>query len=620
MKPITKQAIAIFSFLSIAVCSMAQPAMRLTTADNVFSPVALKAAVEKLGLFNKYGSTQAVLSISLFHLPAVEMRVDYREPKSDEKRKLGELIKIAEDPAATEKNNKLFLDLAAQSDKKAKGVFDKKSDKDNVLLINISLGKSYAHQRAKETEETHAYYTYSILKGDKVRGEIADDLTAILEGFKKAPKQFDFDKYYQYEQNDKNLNELMAGLFSDYSMPITLSWGDEIDGSTNGWDTNTEAFTKNHPSYLTKPVYGLPWKCISADNTFVSLKVQTGVSETGASSRLRFRLTNTEDFKLKSPTLDSKGLLWISGNAKNKETAIVPTLEGKDLDIYRANVIAYEKIQKTVSVVFVEEENDDIQLVEPGTKGLSPDTHVVEAGPNGFLDTKEKSEKDKKIYDHDDVRVCDEKNNCFFTAGPNGICDTFANNENLKPIDLGFDLNEFETQLNKIYNPYLVEWKVEKVLHRKSLNYDIDLNGYYDPDSYAMQNGSVMQWNLHEEEVIYKNARIGNSSHYLFFVKGVNNQTTELLARETKFESAIINTENIKSYAESNNLPTTQQLYETCAHELGHAALKLAHTPTIDEPNLMHASSDKGIILRKFQWDIVHGILSPEAQYSKLKK
>jgi hypothetical protein len=607
MKPIARQTIAIVFLLFITVCSIAQSTLRLTTADKVFSPIAVKAASEKLTLFSKYGRTKAALAISLFHLPAVEMRVSYQEPNSNEKKKLGELIKVAEDPAASEKNNQLFVDLAAQSDKKAKGMFDKKSDKDNFLLINISLGKSYAQQRSKETEETHAYYHYSILKGEEVREEIAEDLIAILESFKKGLKQFDFDKYYQYEQNDKNLNELMAGFFTDYSMPLTLSWDDEGNG-TGGWDNNKEEFTKSYPSYETKPFPGIPWKCIPADNTFVPLKVQTGVSETGASSRLRFRLTNTTDFKLKAPTLDSKGLLWIASNAKNKETAIVPALDEKDLDIYRANIVAYEKILKTVSVVLVEEENDDIQLVKPGTKGLSPDTRVVEAGTNGFLDTKEESEKDKKLYGHDDVRVCDEKNNCAFTAGPNGICDTFANNENLTPADLGFDLNEFETQLNKIYNPYLVEWKVEKVLHRKSVNYDVDLNGYYDPDSYMIQNGAAIQTNNHEEEVIYTNARIGNSSHYLFLVKGVNNLTTELLGRETKFESAIINTENVKSYADANNLSAVNILYQTCSHELGHAGLKLIHSSTSDEPNLMHPSSDKGIVLRKSQWDVIRGV------------
>lgn len=618
MRLIPKKIIIVFLFLTLNARAQ-QSTIQINTNDKGFSAITLRAANEKLSLYNKYGTPKVALAISIFQLPAIEMRVGYQEPKPDEKKQLGELIKVAEDPFSAEKNQELFLDLATRSNEKAKGIFNKKSDKDNFLFINISLGKSYAQMRSKETEETHSYYQYSILKGEKVREEITEDLTSILESFKKESKKFDFDPIDNYTQNGKNLSELIAGLFTDYSMPITLSWEeDNTDGRTSGWDTNKEEFIKNYPSFQTKPVLGLPWKCIPSDNTFVPLKVEVGISETGAASRLSFRLTNIENFKLKSPTLDNNGLLWIACNTKNKETAIVPQSDGSDSDIYRANVIGYEKIVKTVSVVLIVEENDDIQLVKPGTKDLNPDAHVVEPGPNGFLDTRMETEKDRKTYGHDDVLVCDDKMNCYIAAGPNGVCDTFANNENIEPVDLSLDLNQLETLLNSIYNSYQVEWRVEKVLYRKLLNYDKDGNGYYDPDSFTIENGKAVRTSNQEEEVIYNNARIGNSSHYLFFVKGVNNQTIELLARETKFESVIINTENIASYAESNNLSTAQQLYKTCAHELGHSALKLIHVPTIDESNLMHPYSDNGIILRKFQWDIFHGIISPDSQYEFL--
>lgn len=603
MKVIAIQTIAFIFFLQVDQ-ALGQAAFSLQ-GDKAFSTVAAKAANQKLIHFNKYGSTKARVMISLFHVGPVNTRVS-RSQDNSTKEKLEDLVKIDKDPVSEEKNNMLFTNMAIEGDKNAKSLFDKAHNKNNLLIVNISLGKCYVNQ-----DETTSYYHYSVLKGDNVREEIAEDVTAILEGFKKASKHFDFDKNNEFEQNDRNLNELVSGFFSDYSMPLSLYWDDESNSEHSGWDNNKEEFTKNYPSYTTTPVSGIPWKCIPGDNTFVPLKVETGVSETGASSRLRFRLTNSVNFKLRSPTLDKEGLLWIAGDAKNKETSIVPNLDGTDLDVYRVNVIAYEKIIKTVAVVVVEEENDDIQLVAPGTKGLDPDTPVVEAGPNGFLDTKEPAEQYKKTYSVDDQVVCDDKKNCYFTAGPNGICETFANSENLKPEDLGFDLAKFQEQLNKLYNPYQVEFKVEMVPHRIALNYDIDLNGYYDPDSYVIQNGEAMQIDLQEEKTIYTNSRIGNSNHYLFFVKGVNNQTVELLGRETKFESAIINIDNIKSYADTSNSSDVDLLYKTCAHELGHAALKLTHSPSSDDPNLMHAYSDKGVILRKSQWDIIHGLLSP---------
>lgn len=188
MKPIPRATIIIAFLLSVPVCSIAQPTSPLTTADKVFSPIAIKAAKEKLTLFNRYGTTKTALAIFVFHLPAVELRITYEKPKSGEKKNLGELIKVAEDPIAVEKNKSLFLDLAALSDKKAKDAFDKNKSKGNLLFINVHLGYAYKN----ESEGTHPYYNYSILGGDNVRSETKKELTLILDSFKSGVKQFGF--------------------------------------------------------------------------------------------------------------------------------------------------------------------------------------------------------------------------------------------------------------------------------------------------------------------------------------------------------------------------------------------------------------------------------------------
>jgi hypothetical protein len=604
--------------LIVNVASWAQSSsLKLVNAKQVFTPVAIKDAEDKLKIFNQSGNTKVTIFISFFYLPTIEMRVDYDESKlsSEYKQKMGDLIKVSIEPKAFEKNNQLFSDLSLKSDNKARDFFNKLENKENYLIVNINLGKSYAHQRKKESEETHPYYSYSLLAGESINPELIADLKAVLDMFKKRADKFNFDKYDKNNTNDKNLNALMLGLFTPNSMPFLLTWVNSEEGKY-GWDQNIQAHTKAYPSFQTEPHAGIPWKCIPANGIFVPLPVELNVGD--SPDKIVFKLTNEKDFKLKSEKLDENRILWISSTAQNKETAIVPTINGKNIDIYRANVVAYAKVVKTVSVIMVEEENDDIQLVKPGTKGLNPDTPIIEAGPNGFLDTRVPNEVERKTYSNDDEMVCDENNRCVMTAGPNGICDTNANNDNQRPAEVGFDPFEFEKLLNDIYSPYFIEWKVEKNVVRKAVNYDLDRSTYYDMDVFTLQNNQTVRVNLQEEETIYKNARTGSADHYLFFITRVRTFNVEVLARETEFASATVHIDNIQNYAELNKMEIKKILYKTCAHELGHAALKLAHSSLTDDTNLMHPHSDNGIILRKFQWDIAHGLMDPKEQFKFL--
>jgi hypothetical protein len=618
-----KFSIGFFTVVLFALAGNAQQINQsLSKSSRVFSAGSIKSAQQKIDIFNKIGGTKFILRISVFKLPAIEKSIFFDSQQTAESEKsFGKFVKKLVDQNAAAKNEALFKSLVSKNNTAVKNGFEKLKSRHNTIIVSISLGMAYATQRAREIEEFHTYYDFAIYKGKDANDDVFQDLESILTGFREKDSQkFDLDPM-EVSRNDKNLGTISSVLFSAYTMPVTITWEDLQSDFDNSWDNNSHGYAQSYVSFQTSPFNGIAWKCIPADNSFVGIGVSftSGEYDRNGASRLQFRLTNTNDFKLKSNTPENN-MLWIASSGENKETAIVPVVDGKDLDIYRINVVAYDKIIKTVSVVYVDEENDDIQRVKAGTTGLSPTDTIVDSGSNNFFESKVNDATIMRVPEpqKDDEIIIDPKIGKVVLAGPNGVAQTFANNTNIEPVDLGLDLDALEKKLNEVYGPCLVEWKVEKSILKKAINYDMNNNGYLDPSIPTRDpvTGKMLLLEEEEEKAIYTQARIGSSDHHLFFVKGNLNQRTQLLGRATEFQSAFIFTENIllyemlhpknKTSPETLASRATNELYFVCTHELGHASLKLDHTIESDDLNLMHPFNDNWK-LRKFQWDIIHG-------------
>jgi hypothetical protein len=384
-----------------------------------------------------------------------------------------------------------------------------------------------------------------------------------------------------------------------------------------GFDENNPDICYKYPSYETSPTKGISWKMVPSTNHFIPVWVIISPKE--IAHRLTFSSSNAA-FSLKSPHVVVKHLastpddeidelqLLIAANAKNKETSITPSLKGISFKNSQLNAVSYAKLIKEVTIVMMEEENDDIQLFPEDTEGLTPTTPVVRPGSNRVLDSSPRRSGDDKII-FDTV-----SGDSIIIAGENGICETEAATTNVGfTSPLNIDANELEQTLNFFYNEYLIEWKVDKVVHKKAVNYDLDLSWQLDIGYFW--DGKFVE--SPEEIIVYK-ARNTSYEHNLILVEEIS--TPDVLARTTgDLKSTIVFVTNLRKYQEDLriNKKLEQLIYETCAHELGHMAFKLMDLVSItnDYQNLMNWNVDLNVnFLRKFQWDIMHGRLSPDSQ------
>lgn len=558
-----------------------------------FSHVALKEAEERLKSMNMHSRFKVALSISLFRINSPELRVSDQKIQSNASLENTITAGLSEN---TSQILPIFNDLRKKADGKAQGILNKMPERDNVLLINLSTALWYRgygkHPKAESV------YRFTILHGAKVPENDAKFIQSYVNEIKDL---LDFNDV-TFKKNNEFLKDLIS-FISSQIIPAEILYNNPGERSL---DANEVAKCKTLPSFQTTPISGIPWKCIPADGTFMPVKVS--VTPFYSKAPVHFRLKNAANFKLKSPEPDANSFLWVSGNTGNKETSLIPVIDGVDFEIQKINVVAYKRKILKVAVVLIAEENDDVQNIPIDTEGLAPGTVVVSSGQNHFLDTRVtgKENDDQIIVDP----VTKEKS---IVAGKNGKCDTYAANMNIEPIDINRD--ELEKQLNTFYNPVMVQWEVDKTRYTKVINYDLNNDGILDIDSFRKTPAGLVKDSSPEEALINSKGEINAAiPHHLFIVGGLVTDNYPLgRSTGTNNKSAIIFTTVIDNETATyyKKISVEEIMISTCAHELGHS-LGLAHVVYDDDQNLMGGGRELDqMYFRKFQWDIIHKHTAP---------
>jgi hypothetical protein len=562
--------------------------VNLNTTAQGFSASALQEAKVMLKSFNEHQPYKILLSLSMFHLDSKKLRVDASQPISTST--VGDFVTSSLTEESDDISLHEFEELHRKSETKAQAIINSSPNKNNTLIINLTIAlRVDSHDPLK----IKSLYRFTMLSGPNVPASLKDHMNYYFSLPPDRASKLNFNDV-TLRTNDAFIRDLLDHLSTAMS-PGFITYDEKEKKS---FDDNVRAKCEFFPSFQTLPVPGIPWKCIPATGVFTPIKVD--IVSLNSGGPIQFRLTNTVDFKLQSPTPDANSQLWVSCNTKNKETAIIPTSHGIDIQIQKINVIAYEWVTKEVAVVLVEEENDDVQIIGEGKKNLKPDTIAIRPGPNKFLDT-------TPHYD-DQIRQDPVSGDLVITPGPDGVCDTYAENTNLKPLDI--NLPEFERQLNAYYNQIMVKWIVHTTKYVKKINYDLNHDGLLNISTFSPKpgGGHIKNPSL-EEDLVYNEGKKGiTAQHYLFLVdresvdEGILGRTTGNL------ESAILFTNAIKENVIESAVP--DMIITTGAHELGHAAFKLIdHSrQSPDTRNLMAAGSVtlNEAHFRKFQWDIIH--------------
>jgi hypothetical protein len=361
----------------------------------------------------------------------------------------------------------------------------------------------------------------------------------------------------------------------------------------------------------------LPWKSVKVGDNDI-LIVETKPSEDY--KHIFIKSSNTGIMSLTPQKASSdKQEITLTGVSKGSTDLIV---NGDDEDGYvlkNMNVATYDELSKTVTIILISEENDDETLIGlnkgrpdvaaiggganglldsyragddeisgtyittgsdgicqsiaagddvqniPTNKGM-PNQICIAPGPNNFRDTKEASGDD--VIDGDNI-----------TTGPDGICNTVPNNQNI----LSTNVNDADAQdyLNKVYAQAAVSWTVMR-LPVCVVNYDLDRNDSID----------VKTWMSEEMRPIRDNCGNWLYDYNIFLVDKPNDGTYGFMDYGQSY-----------GFVHADLSPGP---HITISHELGHGAFGLMHTEP-DSINIMYPyySPDR-LRLRKDQWDRIN--------------
>lgn len=242
-------------------------------------------------------------------------------------------------------------------------------------------------------------------------------------------------------------------------------------------------------------------------------------------------------------------------------------------------VVLKDKV-RTVAVVHMTEDNDDVQVVPVGTAG-TPTTVCVSKGPNNFRDTTPSG--DDVVSGHD------------ILMGPNGICDTTALNTDV-PNNTVINATDLQNFLNDVYKQACIQWNVT-LLAPKELSWDLDRDGELDRVQNALSS---------EELEIINNAVSGTYDHEVYLVSPFQqpspNTGGTALGYAPRPGTFVFVSNDVHS-------GSTGSVYHTISHELGHN-LSLRHTDgtVVNRPgdtyNLMlqHSTPANHTSLRQYQW------------------
>lgn len=296
----------------------------------------------------------------------------------------------------------------------------------------------------------------------------------------------------------------------------------------------------------------------------------------------------------------------------------------------RMRTSVYSPVLKTVAVVLVHEENDDVQAIPVGQG--TPLQHAIRVGPNGTLESVLGGDDFIQVVNGepivttglngicdttatgDDVQIIPKGNgtpnqtcvavgtNNFrdtnnvdvndtldasgINTGPDGVCNSVADNTNRLSTDFGTEASIQAYLNNVIYNQAVVSWDVKKPAS-VAVNFDLNRDGFLDTSF----------WKTAEMNAIISGVGSTNTAFVVFFVDNPSNVDSLGISFPNQPYSFVF--VGAHFVASVNN---------TIAHELGHAQ-NIDHTDEFGDPdpeNLMRTINTGKTRLRKNQWDVLN--------------
>lgn len=291
-----------------------------------------------------------------------------------------------------------------------------------------------------------------------------------------------------------------------------------------------------------------------------------------------------------------------AGSLPDKTTSLTTTLNartGTSAGPIAAtmNGYVYDWKTRSVLIILVHEENDDVQTIAVGGGGGTPNQICVSAGTNGFRDTVPNRKADGTIDPMgDDAVSADDKS---ITTGANGICETTANSSNVESRDA--DRAAIESFLQRTYKQAVFGWVVESRV-AKTVNFDLNRDGKLDIN-YPINNG----W-TNEQRAIIDACKVDSIHHNIFLVQMP--RSTPVAGMNTiGGKYGFVFTWPIVPGAYDMNLGVSR----TFAHEVGHG-LTLQHRNE-DDLNIMVQSRyaqqprENSNRLRVNQWNQIQSAL-----------
>lgn len=370
----------------------------------------------------------------------------------------------------------------------------------------------------------------------------------------------------------------------------------------------------------------MPWKSVMTGDNDIVIAQTTPAPDY---SHMFFKSTEPGNISL-SPNKASSGTqkITVTGHFKGSSELQANGDYAEGININKMKVASYNGLAKTVAIILVAEANDDEQQIDLGFGSV--DEIAIEAGINNVIDSSPAGDDNIvgntiKTGDNgicqtlallDDVQiikvdsgkansVCiyngannfwdtkqklgdDKFDGRYLLTGPNGICNTVANDSNIVSTDV--NISDVEVYLKKTYDQAAIVWTVTP-LGDCLCNYDLNRDDSLDVDT----------WMSSEMKVIRDSC--GNSAYdrNIFLVNKSSDASLGFMESYQRY-----------GYIHADQSPTPDN---TIAHELGHS-LGLLHTyekstrpvPSAlirDQDNLMHPYPTS-FKLRKAQWDIIN--------------
>ena len=333
-----------------------------------------------------------------------------------------------------------------------------------------------------------------------------------------------------------------------------------------GFDNNYVLLYTEYSVYKNK---NIPWKSLQTDDAD---KIYAATNPIRLSQKIDFYKADLDQFAY---VQDSTVNITSHANDDYDEHFVYPKISNFKDSIQQVGVFTFNKIrEKTACIIYVDEENDDIQVVQPNISTASDTTIVVASGKNKFLDTKADPRDSviTKIVNGDTLQ--------YIVAGSDKICNTVAKSTNESAGDIPCSTDELKDSLNKIYYPAGIEFSnVVIASDRLAINYDKDRNDTLCADditqieyktmldgvwNYVVQHGNPYTYYF----IMVKNASAYSPSTGYQVLDGIGYGLNKSKDEEKYSRVVLVALSTDQNFRTFTN---------TCGHELGHSAFDLHH-------------------------------------------